>query len=75
MITPFNQAIGSVFNILNYHYLDTWPVEVFYMQRCFDFFGGYSVYYLGYYGYATAITDQAGRSTRMARYSTVWLAR
>ncbi len=44
--------------IVNYLYLETLPLEFYLLNTFYDYLGGSAVYYLGYYTYGTAITDQ-----------------
>lgn len=59
--------ISSCLAIINYRYIRELPVEFFYFDELYQFFGGLSVYYLGMYGYGTDITGPAERAHRLAR--------
>ena len=50
MIWPMiGDLIATLFNIINYAYIDILPLEFFYTGNIGSFFGGYAVYYLGVY--------------------------
>jgi len=68
MILPMiGDLIGTLFNIINYAFIDTLPLEFFYTDKIGSFFGGYAVYYLGVYSYGTTITKPKERAHRLAR--------
>ncbi len=48
--------------IVNYLYLETLPLEFFWLANFSSYLGGSSVYYLAYYAYGSAITDQVHNS-------------
>ena len=52
--------------LINYAFIDTFPVEVFHLRSLSSMFGGMSIYYLGYYGYGAAISTPEERAHRMA---------
>ena len=47
---------------VNYLYNDVLPLEFFWLANCYSYLGGSSVYYLAYYSYGSAITDQVKES-------------
>ncbi len=49
--------LGSFINIINYGFIDTLPLEFFYLTRINAFFGGYAVFYLEVFSYATNVTN------------------
>ena len=68
MIFPMiGDLIGTLFNIINYAFIDTLPLEFFYTGNIGSFFGGYAVYYLGVYSYGTTITNPKERAYRLSR--------
>lgn len=72
MIMPIvGQIVGSLCDIANVIWIDTLPVEFFYTEEIYAFFGGQSVYYLGYYGYGSSVSTQEKRATLLARYDGV----
>ena len=64
--------LGSFFasfvDILNYAFLESLPMEFLYLNTLYDFMGGMSVYYLGYYGFGSSITNPEERAVRLARF-------
>ncbi len=40
------------------------PLEFFWLANCYSYLGGSSVYYLAYYSYGSAITDQVKESSK-----------
>ncbi len=48
---------------VNYLYNDVLPLEFFWLANCYSYLGGSSVYYLAYYSYGSAITDQVRRES------------
>lgn len=67
LIPMIGDFISTIFNIINYAFIDTLPLEFFYTDKIGSFFGGYAVYYLGVYSYGTAITQPNERAYRLAR--------
>jgi MFS family permease len=52
MIIPMiGVLIGDTCLLFNYMYIETIPLEFFYTEQVWFFFGGISVMYLGVYGY------------------------
>ena len=49
--------IANVSDIINWAFLDVLPVEFFYLENTMSLFGGYSVYYLGVYGFGSSFTE------------------
>ena len=60
----FFSAIGG---IINYMFLETLPLEFFYIETLPAFFGGLVVYYLGMYGYGASVSEPEERAHRIAR--------
>jgi MFS family permease len=59
--------LGSLINIINYAFIDTLPLEFFYLNKISAFFGGYAVYFLGVFVYGTTVTKPEERAYRLAR--------
>jgi MFS family permease len=57
-------AIGGM---INYSFLNTLPLEFFYIETLPAFFGGLVVYYLGMYGYGASVSEPEERAHRIAR--------
>ncbi|TRY80252.1 hypothetical protein TCAL_13569, partial [Tigriopus californicus] len=64
-------VLTSLLEILNLVFIDTFPIEVFYVEHVHSFFGGMSVYYLGFYGFGTSATNSKERTSRLARFDGV----
>ena len=60
----FFSAVGG---IINYAFLETLPLEFFYIETIQAFFGGLVVYYLGVYGYGASVSEPDERAHRIAR--------
>ncbi len=60
----FFSAIGG---IISYVFLETLPLEFFYIETLPAFFGGLVVYYLGLYGYGASVSEPEERAHRIAR--------
>ncbi len=54
-------------NLVNYAFIETLPLEFFYVDNIASFFGGSTVYYLGVYSYGTTVTKPKERAHRLAR--------
>ncbi len=50
----FGILVTAVSQIINYAYLESLPVEFFYLENISGFFGGYSMYYLGLYAFGAS---------------------
>ena len=59
--------LGSVINIINYAFIDTLPLEFFYLNKISAYFGGYAVYFLGIFVYGTTVTKPEERAYRLSR--------
>ena len=59
--------VSCIVNIINYAFVETLPVEFFYLNRIGSFFGGYAVYYLGVYSYGATVTKPTERAYRLTR--------
>ena len=57
----------TLLNIVNYAFIETLPLEFFYLDSIASFFGGSTVYYLGVYSYGTTVTKPNERAHRLAR--------
>ncbi len=69
VLTPLIGMLLSDIGILvNYIFIESLPIEFFYIEPIWAFFGGKSVYYLGVYAYGTAITTPANRASRLALF-------
>ncbi len=67
LIPLIGYLLGSFTSIINYAFIDILPLEFFYLYRISSFFGGYSVYYLGVFSYASNVTNDSDRTYRMTR--------
>jgi MFS family permease len=59
--------LNSLANIVNYAFIETFPVEFFYLNRIGYFFGGYAVYFLGTYSYGSTVAKPTERTYRLSR--------
>jgi MFS family permease len=59
--------LGSLINIINYAFIDTLPLEFFYLNKISAFFGGNAVFILGVFVYGTSVTKPKERSYRFSR--------
>ena len=62
----FGTMLTIILMLINYVFLDTFPVEFFYLRSVSSVFGGMSIYYLGYYGYGAAVSTPEERAYRLA---------
>ena len=62
----FGTMMTTLLMLINYVFIDTFPVEVFYLRSLSSVFGGMSIYYLGYYGYGAAVSTPEERAYRLA---------
>ena len=68
MVFPMiGNVLVSVSLLVNYLFIETLPVEFFWMAKLSQYFGGISVLYLGTYGYVAIITTPEERAYRLAR--------
>lgn len=63
----FGFFIETFFLIVNYVFIETLPLEFFYVDCISGFFGGGYVYYIGTFGFLTCITTPEDRAYRLAR--------
>ena len=70
ILPTFGVVIGMFLSIVNYEFIDTLPIEFFYISgSCWWFFlGGNAVYYLGVYGFGASITNDENRALTLARF-------
>ena len=68
LLPALGGAISSVCLLINYIFIDILPIEFFYMERMYYFFGGDSVLYLGTYSYGSLKFKPESRSKALARY-------
>ena len=68
ILPMIGEVLGASGLLINYIFIDTLPVEFFYIKNTMSFFGGVSVYYLGVYGYGTLKFDKDSRVLAMTRY-------
>jgi hypothetical protein len=47
-------VLSAISGIINFTFIDSFPLEFFYFESVYAFFGGISVYYLGIYNYGAA---------------------
>ena len=63
--------LGYIFTalsgIINYAFIETLPLEFFYLETISSFFGGLDLYYLGVYSYGTSVTTTENRAYRISR--------
>ena len=62
----FGTLLSQLCMLINYLFINTFPVEVFYLRGVGAIFGGMSVYYLGIYGYGAAVSNSDERAHRLA---------
>ena len=68
MLVPLvGSILDSVSNMVNYVFLEEWPLEAFYMSNFFSYLGGRSMYYLGIYGFGADASKPEERAHRLAR--------
>ncbi len=59
--------LASLINIINYAFIDTLPLEFFYLNKISAFFGGNAVFILGVFVFGTTVTKPKDRSYRFSR--------
>ena len=68
MIVPI---IGAVVTdaalLLNYLFIESVPLQLFYVEHLWQLFGGISIMYMGVYGYIASYTEPEERSYRLVR--------
>ena len=68
MIVPI---IGAVVTdaalLLNYWFIESVPLQLFYVEQLWQLFGGISIMYMGVYGYIASYTEPEERSYRLVR--------
>ena len=67
MLPIIGYFLGAVGGIINYAFLESLPLEFFFVDTIPSFFGGLIVYYLGQYGYGASVTEPDERAHRIAR--------
>ena len=68
MVVPMiGNVLVSMSLLINYLFIETLPLQFFWMIKLSQFFGGTSVLYLGTYGYVATITSPKERAYRLAR--------
>ena len=70
ILPALGSIIGTLLSILNYVFIETFPLEFFYFWGPFwwSFLGGNSVYYMGVYGFGASITTPENRAKTLARF-------
>ncbi len=68
LFPAFGRVLSSVFELVNYAFFDSLPLEFFYLSQIYYYFGGDSVYYLGFYSFGASITSLTERATLLARF-------
>ena len=58
---------SSIGGIINYAFLESLPLQFFYIDTIPTFLGGMVVYYLGLYGYGASVSEPEERAHRIAR--------
>ncbi|XP_059097126.1 lysosomal proton-coupled steroid conjugate and bile acid symporter SLC46A3-like [Tigriopus californicus] len=72
LIVPLvGSTLTSLLEILNLVFIDVFPTQVFFVEQLYSFFGGMSVYYMGFYGYGSSASNPKERTTRLARFDGV----
>ncbi|TRY81172.1 hypothetical protein TCAL_13740 [Tigriopus californicus] len=72
LIVPLVGAtLTSLLEILNLVFIDVFPTQFFYVEQLYSFFGGMSVFYMGFYGYGSSASNPQDRTTRLARFDGV----
>jgi MFS transporter, PCFT/HCP family, solute carrier family 46 (folate transporter), member 1 len=67
MLPIIGYFISAIGGIINYAFLESLPLEFFFVDSIPYFFGGLIVYYLGQYGYGASVTEPDERAHRIAR--------
>ena len=67
MLPILGYLISAIGGIINYAFLESLPLEFFFVDTIPAFFGGLIVYYLGQYGYGASVTKPEERAHRIAR--------
>ena len=68
MVVPMiGIVLTNIALLMNCLFIEELPVQFFYVDRIWQFFGGVSVFYLGSYGYVSTITAPDERAYRLAR--------
>ena len=67
LIPMIGYFLSSLVQIANYAFIEILPVEFLYLTRISSLFGGYSVLWLGIYGYGTSVTKPEDRTYRLTR--------
>lgn len=60
-------VLSDIGVLVNYAFIKQLPLEFFYIETIYAFFGGKSVYYLGVYGFGTLISTPEKRASLLAR--------
>ena len=60
-------TLSAVCGIINVRFIETFPVEMLYLEYIYSFSGGMAVYYLGTYTYGTMVCPPEERAHRIAR--------
>ena len=69
MIVPmFGHFLAAIFGLINYAFIEVLPLQFFYLEQTFHFFGGQSLYYMGLYSYGADITPEKERVVRFCRW-------
>lgn len=67
LIPMIGYFLSSVVLILNYAFIEVLPIEFLFLTRISSLFGGYTVLFLGIYGYGTSVTNTEDRTYRLTR--------
>ena len=57
---------STFFQIIHFTYISELPMEFFYMDNWYTYAGGFTVYYLGLYSYASDVSTGKTRAIRLA---------
>ena len=59
---------STLFQIIHYTFISELPMEFFYMDNWYTYAGGWIIYYLGLYSYASDVSSRKSRAIRLAIY-------
>ena len=72
IIVPiFGAVLTAIGMLVNCIFIENLPVQFFYIDRLWQFFGGISVIYLGAYGYIATYSNVQERAYMLARFEGV----
>ncbi len=68
LIPSIGRLLGAIFGLINYTYLETLPLQFFYLENFYYILGGSSLFYMGQYSYGSDITAENDRVVRFCRW-------